>query len=158
MSLPGVANGLRRAQLAQISDPTSIAARDNPNNDGSILSRTYPGLFGQDAQPSLNAQFNAQQQQATQATIQRQGNILTLRRQQLALAEDPQTQLQLQQQRNVLNQRLLNSKLSGYGQNIYGNVNPSAATNPLGATPSTVNTGLGTGPDDDDEEDKYGSY
>jgi hypothetical protein len=39
--------GLHRQALAAVSAPGSIAARNDPNQDGSILSRQYPGLFGQ---------------------------------------------------------------------------------------------------------------
>ena len=39
--------GLRRVQQAVGADAGSIAAREDPNNGNSILSRTNPGLFGQ---------------------------------------------------------------------------------------------------------------
>lgn len=42
-----VLQGLRRQTLAGISAPNSIAARSDPNQPGSILSRKYPGMFGQ---------------------------------------------------------------------------------------------------------------
>ncbi len=62
--------GLRRVDLAAISPSGSIAARQDPNSYNSILSRKYPGLFGQFGasnpmfQASMSAYKNAQAQRA----------------------------------------------------------------------------------------------
>lgn len=56
-----IQRGLRRAQMAAISAPGSIAARDNPARYGSIASRRFPGLFNPDG-----AAADAAYQQRTQ--------------------------------------------------------------------------------------------
>ena len=56
-----IQRGLHRAQMAAISAPGSIAARDNPAQYGSIASREYPGLFN-----PAGAQADAAYQQRVQ--------------------------------------------------------------------------------------------
>lgn len=92
-------NGLRRQQQADAAGFGSIAARFAPNQYGSILSRKYPGAFGQEEDgnaPNI-AKDNAQ--------IQANDRVLTLRRQQFGLAHPELEQQQYaQHQQNILYQ------------------------------------------------------
>lgn len=116
LNFPGVAAGLRRAQLASISAPQSVAARNDPNAGQTVLARQYPGLFGPNAGPTGQDQVNAKNDQL----IQNQQRVLTLRNQNLALQLNPQVAQQTQQINQNLGLRRAQMMANGYNTNILG--------------------------------------